>query len=81
VPKNNKKRDAERTQLRLLAWVLALLVAVISTQTPRGQPRLTLELTAALIFAIGTVWPTAFRWLKRLFTSLVPLLSGRRARI
>jgi hypothetical protein len=81
VPKKTTKQDGERNQLRLLAWVLALVVAIVSTLSPRGQARLGLELTAALIFAIGTVWPQSFRWLKRLFIFLGLFLRGRRARV
>jgi hypothetical protein len=78
VPKNRMKRDVEGTHLRLLAWVLAALVAAASLLSPRGYQSLLLELGAALIFAVGAVWPRSFRWLKRLLTGMVLPFRGRR---
>jgi hypothetical protein len=56
-----RKKKMENAPMRLVAWALALVVAILScyfAHTPLG---LTLELTAAGIFAVGTIWPHLFR--------------------
>jgi hypothetical protein len=56
-----KKKKSQGSSLRLVAWVLALFVALLSLSFPHTRLGLFLELTAALIFAVGTVWPRTFR--------------------
>ncbi len=58
-----KKKKSLNRPLRVLAWVLALVAAVASLSMARTGLSLALELTAALLFAVGAVWPHAFRWL------------------
>lgn len=78
MSKANRKRETDRPQLRLLAWVLALVVAAISWLFVDGREGLFLDISAALIFAVGTVWPQAFRWLYRGLWSFAFLLRGRK---
>jgi hypothetical protein len=58
----NPKPDPPRRYLRRFAWVVALLVAGAAFFFPDPFTDLVLRLTAALIFATGTVWPGLFRW-------------------
>ncbi|HLJ95837.1 MAG TPA: hypothetical protein VKU02_21855 [Gemmataceae bacterium] len=48
-----------RRQLRQFAWGTALFLAVLSWA---GGPPLALRLTAAFLFALGTVLPGVLRW-------------------
>jgi hypothetical protein len=57
--------DPPRRRLRRLAWVLALGVAVAAWLVADPVPSLLLRLAAALVFAVGTVWPGLFRCLYR----------------
>ena len=53
--------DPPRRYLRLLAWVVAALLAVLAWGL--GGPALwPLHLAAGLVFALGTVLPRLFRW-------------------
>jgi hypothetical protein len=52
-----------RSQLRHFAWLLALLFALAAWREEASFAGLVLSLTAALFFAVGTVWPTALRGL------------------
>ena len=78
MAKTARKRETDRPQLRLLAWVIALVLAGISWLFVDGRPGLIIDVSAALIFAVGTVWPQAFRWLYRGLWSIAFLLRGRR---
>jgi hypothetical protein len=64
-----RKKKSLGTNFRLLAWGLALLMALISWTYAPTRLALFLELTAALLFAIGAVWPHAFRRPYRFFIS------------
>jgi hypothetical protein len=61
MSKPDKAQGPSGTQLRFLAWSLALVVAAISLMLPRQSWGLVLELGAAALFAVGTVWPRTFR--------------------
>ena len=52
-----KKTDGPR----LFAWVVALVLALASLPFAQTRLGLWLEFSAALVFAIGTVWPRTFR--------------------
>jgi hypothetical protein len=54
-----------RRQLRLFAWLCALLLAVLAGRAGDPLTRLVLRLAAAFVFAAGTVWPGLFRWVYR----------------
>jgi hypothetical protein len=56
-----RKKKMENAPMRLVAWTLALLVAIVSCYFPHSPLGLFLELTAAAVFAIGTIWPHLFR--------------------
>jgi hypothetical protein len=51
----------QNAPLRLVAWALALVVAILSCYFPYTPLGLFLQLAAAAIFAVGTVWPHFFR--------------------
>jgi len=59
----NRKKKTRNAPMRLIARALALVVAIVSCYFPRTPLGLFLELTAAAIFAVGTVWPHLFRGL------------------
>jgi hypothetical protein len=48
--------------LRQFAWGTALFLAVLSWPGGASSWTLSLRLTAALLFAIGTVLPSVLRW-------------------
>ncbi len=54
--------EPPRTQLRHFGWVLALVLAVAGARLAPAPAALALELLAALMFALGTVWPSSLRW-------------------
>jgi hypothetical protein len=56
-----KKKKSQNNHLRLLAWCLALLVALASLPLAGTRLCLLLEATAAILFAVGAVWPQVFR--------------------
>jgi hypothetical protein len=56
-----KKKSQNNTRLRLLAWTLALVVALASWAASGTRLCLLLEAVAATLFAVGAVWPHAFR--------------------
>ena len=56
-----RKKKPENAPLRFLAWALALVVALVSCYFPHRPLGWFLELAAAVIFAVGTVWPHLFR--------------------
>jgi hypothetical protein len=64
--RNRKKNDGRRRRLRIFAWTLALALALVGwmwlSRSPWG---LLLELTAAVIFAVGATWPRTFEGLYR----------------
>lgn len=76
--KQIRKRDSERPQLRLCAWSVALLIAALGWLIADGRGGLVLDVAAAFVFAIGTVWPQTFRWFYRGLWSLLFLVRGRR---
>jgi hypothetical protein len=59
--RKRKKTDGRGRTLRIFAWVLALILAVAGWIVG-GNARLglILELSAAVVFAVGTTWPYAF---------------------
>lgn len=61
MARTRKKKTPNNSPMRLLAWALALVVALVSCYFPRTPLGMFLELTAAAIFAVGTVWPHIFR--------------------
>jgi hypothetical protein len=63
MARNRKKKRSENNRLRLLAWMLALLVALASWPFAGMRLCLFLEASAALLFAFGAVWPHMFRGL------------------
>jgi hypothetical protein len=66
MPRQPSDRNPPQRHLRRLAWVIALVVAVVAWRWPDPLQGFGLRFSAALIFAIGTVWPRLFRWLYRL---------------
>jgi len=64
--RTKKKGDGRGRKLRLFAWVLALVLALLGWgifhRTPAG---FALQLSAALVFAVGATWPYAFDFLFR----------------
>lgn len=64
--RNRKKRNGRGRRLRIFAWTLALVLALVGwlllSRTPWG---LLLELAAAIIFAVGATWPRTFEGLYR----------------
>jgi hypothetical protein len=72
--RNRKKRDGQNSKLRVFAWVMTLILALWGWGLG-GRLGLALEMTAALMFAVGTVWPHTFEGLYRL------LSPSRRARV
>jgi hypothetical protein len=71
MARKRKKKSHNNVPLRLVAWTLALALALVSCYFPHKPLGLFLELTAAVIFAVGTVWPHLFR-------RLVPISPLRR---
>jgi hypothetical protein len=61
MARNRKKRKSQNNHLRLLAWALALFVALASWPLAGTRLCLLFEATAALLFAFGAVWPHMFR--------------------
>jgi len=71
MPRNRKKKKSQNGNFRLLAWVLALGTVLASWPLVGTRLGLLLEATAALLFAIGAVWPHMFRGLYSPLTRLV----------
>jgi hypothetical protein len=69
--RRRKKKKSQNGNLRLLAWVLALAVALASFPLSGTRLCLILEATAALLFAFGAVWPHMFRSLYSPLSRLV----------
>jgi hypothetical protein len=66
--RKKKKPDGRARRLRVFAWALALTLAVIGwILGDHARWGLTLELSAAAVFAVGTTWPYAFDGVYRLF--------------
>ena len=63
MPRNRKKKNSQKHQLRLLAWLIALGAAIGSWGLAGTRAGLVLEITAATLFAVGAVWPHMFRGL------------------
>ena len=63
MARSRKKRNSQNAQLRLFAWLLALLIALLSWRLSHTPWGLVLQLAAALVFALGTMWPSAFQGL------------------
>ncbi len=61
-----KKGNGRGRKLRVFAWVLALGLALLGwgvfARTPAG---FALQVSAAVVFAVGTTWPYAFASLYR----------------
>jgi len=68
--RNRKKRkvgDGRGRRLRVFAWILALVLALTGwVWFDRHPVGFALQLTAALVFAVGATWPRAFERLYRL---------------
>ncbi len=64
--RNKKKRGGQGNRLRMFAWLMALTLALAGWGLGRTRLGLVLELTAALVFAVGTLWPGSFESLYRL---------------
>jgi hypothetical protein len=47
--------------LRQFGWLLALVLAVAGWRIGPSRAGLTLQATAALVFAVGSLWPAALR--------------------
>ena len=64
--RRRKKGTGRGRKLRMFAWVLALGLALLGwgmyARTPTG---FALQLSAAMVFAVGTTWPYAFERLYR----------------
>lgn len=71
MARTRKKRSRRQLPFRLLAWMLALVLAFASWFFPHTQFGLLLQLSAALLFAVGAVWPRVFRRPYTLFVSPV----------
>jgi hypothetical protein len=65
MPLFNTEWNPSRRQLRHFVWTAALVLAFIAWRWPGPFGALVLRLVAALLFALGTVWPPLFRWLYR----------------
>src|SRR5262245_2437164 len=50
-----------RTQLPPFAWRLALVLAAAGWRFGPSRPGLALQAAAALVFAVGALWPAALR--------------------
>ena len=61
-----RKKKSLNAPTRLVAWALALVVAIVSCYFPHKPLGLFLELLAAAIFAFGTVWPYLFRHMMKI---------------
>jgi hypothetical protein len=68
-------RNPSAARLRLLAWLAALVLAVVAWHLGPSLASLVLRLVGAGIFAIGTLWPGTFYGM-HLFLSVLafPLL-------
>ena len=68
-----KKGDGRGRRLRVSAWALALMLALagwlVGDRVPLG---LILQLSAGVVFAVGSIWPYAFESLHRPFTPSPP---------
>jgi hypothetical protein len=74
---NKKKRDGLNARLRVLAWIMTLILALWGWGLG-GRMGFALEATAALVFAVGTVWPHTFEGLYRLLGSpRKPRMAGK----
>lgn len=59
--RKKKKSDGRGRRLRVFAWALALILAVVGwILGDHATLGLILELSAAVVFAVGTTWPYAF---------------------
>jgi hypothetical protein len=56
-----RKKRSWGTNFRLLAWALALGVAIGGWSYAPNRLSLFLQLAAALLFAVGAIWPRVFR--------------------
>ncbi len=59
--RNRKKKKSQNGPLRLTAWLLALTAALASLPLSGTRLCLYLEALAAVLFALGAVWPHMFR--------------------
>ncbi len=59
--RKTRKKKSRQMPFRLLAWMVALVLALSSWFFPHTQLGLLLQLSAALLFAVGAVWPRVFR--------------------
>jgi len=67
--------DPPRRHLRAVAWLVAVLLAVLAVFYESTAAGWTLRLSAAALFAIGTVLPRTLRWpYILLLITLYPLL-------
>ena len=66
-----RKKKSRQMPFRLLAWIVALVLALASWFFPQTQLGLLLQLSAACLFAVGAVWPQVFRRPYSLFISPV----------
>lgn len=55
-------RNPSRRHLRSFAWMTALVLVAVSWRLDSLGLSLALWLAGASVFALGTVWPAAFRW-------------------
>src|SRR5437870_2418059 len=53
-------RTLPRARLRQLAWLLALVLAVIAWRISPSAASVSLRLAGAGVFAAGTLWPNLF---------------------
>jgi hypothetical protein len=71
--RNRKKGTGRGRKLRVFAWVLALGLALLGwgvfARTPAG---FALQVSAAVVFAVGATWPYAFARLYRVVGPAAP---------
>jgi hypothetical protein len=53
-------RNPSRARLRQLAWLLAIILAIIAWRVSPSPASLPLRLAGAGVFAAGTLWPNLF---------------------
>jgi hypothetical protein len=59
-----------RRQLRHFGWLLASMIALAASRLDAGPASLTAEALAAVLFAVGTVWPGALHRPYRLLAAV-----------
>jgi hypothetical protein len=59
-----------RRQLRHFGWLLALMIALATSRLDAGPASLAAQALAAVLFAVGTVWPGALRGPYRLLAAV-----------